>query len=319
MARRCGGVSLRVLMDPKKREGLVGLAFAVAAFAAWGLAPIYFKALKSVDPVQVVAHRVIWSVLLLVVLVHFTGKWGAIRAAWANPKNRRILALTAALISGNWCLFIWATNNGQLLQSSLGYFINPLLNVLLGVVFLGEILNRLQKLAVAIAAVGVLNLLVAHGTFPWVALGLALSFGLYGLFRKKVPVDSTVGLFLETALMAPFALTYLAWVGWTGGLAFGQGDTRIDLLLVSSGVITAVPLLWFVAGARRLKLATVGLVQYLSPTGQFLLAVLLYGETFTRAHAVTFGLIWMSLAVYSLSSFWPKRSVALTPTATERA
>lgn len=318
MAPRFGDVTLRGLMDPKKREGLAGLAFAVAAFASWGLAPIYFKALKSVHPVQLVAHRVIWSVLLLVVLIQFTRKWDAVWAAWADRKNRRVLALTAALISGNWLLFIWAANSGQLLQSSLGYFINPLLNVLLGVVFLGEILNRLQKLAVAIASIGVLNLLAAHGTFPWIALSLALSFGLYGLFRKKVPVDSTVGLFLETALMTPFALIYLAYLGWTGDLAFGQGDTRVDLLLASSGVITAIPLLWFVAGARRLKLATIGLVQYISPTGQFLLAVLLYGETFTRAHAVTFGLIWVSLAVYSLSAFWTKRSAPLSHTAPER-
>ncbi len=303
-------------MDSRKREGLVGLAFAIAAFASWGLAPIYFKALKAVHPTQIVAHRVIWSVLLLVVLVQLTGKWGAVRTAWANPKNRKVLALTTALISGNWLLFIWATNNGQLLQGSLGYFINPLINVTLGVVFLGEILSRVQKFAVGLAAVGVLNLVASHGTFPWIALGLAMSFAAYGLLRKKAPVDTTVGLFLETALMTPVALTFLGYLAWKGELAFGQGDLRMDLLLAASGVITALPLLWFVAGARRLRLATVGLVQYLSPTGQFLLAVLLYDEPFTRAHAVTFGLIWTSLAIYSLGALWPKRSLPVAPTVT---
>jgi chloramphenicol-sensitive protein RarD len=284
------------------RDGAVGLAYAVAAFVFWGLAPIYFKALQAVPPTEIVAHRAVWSLLLVGVLVLLGRRWDELRAALAPASSRAVFACTSALISCNWLTFIWATNSGRLLEASLGYFINPLVNVLLGVVFLQETLTRPQKIAVALAAVGVLNLAVNVGTFPWVSLTVAVSFGLYGLLRKRVPADSTVGLFVETALLTPVALAYLLYLEATGELAFGHGAISRDLLLGSAGVMTALPLLWFVAGARRLKLATVGLLQYLAPTIQFLLAVAFYGEPFTVDHGVTFGMIWTSLVLYSASA-----------------
>lgn len=283
------------------RESIVGLAYALGAFGAWGINPIYFKALRSVTATEIIAHRVIWSLLVVGALVHAGRRWGELRAAIAPAANRSVFALTTVLITINWLLFIWATHHGRLLEASLGYFINPLVNVLLGVLFLHESLTRLQKIAVALASLGVLNLVVSVGTFPWISVALALSFGTYGLLRKRVPADSTVGLFVETALLTPLALAYLVYLGVTGTLAFAHGPVGRDVLLASAGFVTAFPLLWFVAGARRLKLATLGLVQYVAPTAQFLLAVAFYGEPFTAAHAVTFALIWISLGLYSAS------------------
>jgi chloramphenicol-sensitive protein RarD len=289
----------------------VGLACALAAFGAWGVNPIYFKALRTVQPLEIVAHRVVWSVLVVAVLVHAGRRWGELRAALAPGSGRAVFALTTVLISINWLIFIWATNNGRLLEASLGYFINPLVNVLLGVLFLRETLTRVQKIAVALAALGVVNQVATVGIFPWISLALALDFGAYGLLRKRVGADSTVGLFIETALLAPVALAYLVYLGATGALAFAHGTPGRDALLAASGVVTAFPLLWFVAGARRLKLATLGLVQYVAPTLQFVLAVGLYGEPFTSAHAITFGLIWISLALYSASALTARRARAL--------
>jgi chloramphenicol-sensitive protein RarD len=282
----------------RDRSALAGLAYALAAYLAWGVSPIYFKALAGVPAQEILAHRVVWSVVLLGALLAATSGLGALGRAFADRRRAALLAGTAALISVNWFLYIWSVNAGRLLEASLGYFVNPLVNVLLGVVFLRETLSRPQRWAVALAAAGVVVLLVRLGTFPWISLTLALTFGVYGLLRKRAAVDALAGLFLETAFLAPAALAFLLFLGVRGRGAFG-GSAATTALLVAAGAVTAIPLLWFGHGVHRLRLSTLGLVQYVAPTAQFLLAVLAYHERFTPAHAVAFAFIWASLAVYT--------------------
>jgi len=276
-----------------------GILYGIAAFVTWGLGPIYFKAVASVPALEVLAHRIIWSVALLVLLVLFTRQWHEVRRAFQTPRTRNILLVTTILISGNWFMFIWAIANNHVLQSSLGYYINPLVSVLLGVVFLRERLSRRGLVSVLLAAVGVAFQIILGNEIPTIALVLAFSFGLYGLLRKVVAVDAMVGLTVETALLAPATLLYLFWLGQTDSGHFGTVSWQLTLLLSSAGVVTTLPLLWFTASARRLPLATVGFLQYLTPSLQFLLAVLVYGEVFCTYHSVTFGCIWIALGVYS--------------------
>lgn len=285
-------------MDPNAPdERARGLAYALAAYLAWGLLPVYFKALRAVPAVEVLAHRVVWSLLLLAGLLAARGGVAAFRAPFRRDRLP-LLALTTALISTNWLTYIWAVQAGRVLEASLGYFMNPLVNVLLGVAFLGERLSPRQRLAVLLAGAGVAVLVLRAGTFPWISLVLALSFALYGLLRKRAGVDAVGGLLGETALLAPLALGYLAWRAGAGTAAFGAG-ARLSSLLAAAGVITALPLVWFTLGLHRLRLSTIGLVQYVAPSCQFLLAVLLYREPFGGAQAVAFGCIWGSLALYS--------------------
>lgn len=274
-----------------------GFVFALGAFLTWGFFPVYFKSIRSVPPLEILAHRVIWSVVLLVALVHSGARWAGFRDA-LRPGKRGPLALTAVLIAANWLIYIWAVNSGRVLEASLGYFVNPLVNVLLGMAFLRETLTGRQKLAVGLAAVGVLSLVVRLGVVPWLPLSLALTFGSYGLLRKKAGIDAIGGLLGETLLLAPPALAFLLWREVQGVGAFGHAPVT-SLLLAAAGPVTAVPLIWFAVGVRHLRLATVGLIQYLTPTCQFLLAVALYRERFTPAHAVAFVCIWVSLAIYS--------------------
>lgn len=277
---------------------LVGLVAAIGAFLLWGLvAPVYFKLLTGAGAMEIVAHRVVWTVLLVGALVLVTKGPAAVVRAVGSWRRLGILAVTTALISANWLIFIYATISGQMLQSSLGYYINPLVNVLLGVLFLHERLSRQQVAAVFVAAAGVLSLMAWYGTMPWIALSLAVTFGIYGLVRKKAAIDPVIGLLVETALLLPLALGYLLWLGADG--SFLNRGVGLDLLLALSGPMTAVPLTLFMVGAARLKLSTIGLLQYIGPTGQLILGVLVYGEAFTPAHAVAFCCIWMALVLYS--------------------
>lgn len=285
-----------------QRETRAGVCFGVAAYLWWGLCAIYFKAVASVPALEVLAHRVVWSVLLLAALVLFQRRWGHVLAAIRTRRVFLRLCITTALIANNWGIFIWAVAHGALLQASLGYFINPLINVLLGVVFLRERLRRAQVISVVLACVGVGWMVARYGQVPWIALVLALSFGFYGLLRKTTPVNAIEGLTIETGLLTPAAIAFLVYQSARGQGAFGAGSPSIDVLLASAGVVTAVPLLWFAAAARRLRYATLGFIQYIAPTGQFLLAVLAFGEPFTREHLITFALIWLALAVYSLDA-----------------
>jgi chloramphenicol-sensitive protein RarD len=287
-----------------------GTLYAFLAFLAWGFNPVYFKVVKDVPVVEVVAHRVVWAILLLTIVVSIGRRWPSILRALFDRRALATLAASTALLSSNWALYVWAVANARILETSIGYFINPLLSVLLGMVFLGERLNRVQMVAVALAALGVANLTWHYGQLPWIALYLAGSFRLYGLVRKTAPVEALGGLFIETLILLPAALAYLFWLAVNGTGTFTRDDLGFDLVLMLAGPVTAFPLLWFAAAARRLKLSTVGFFQYLAPSTQFLLAVFVYGEPFTHAHAVTFPLIWAALALLTVDAVRRQRGRA---------
>jgi chloramphenicol-sensitive protein RarD len=274
-----------------------GLVYALGAFLLWGFFPVYWKLLAGVPALEVVAHRTVWGFAAVALWVTLKRRWPDARVVAARGATLLMLAGSAALIATNWLLYIWAVMSNHIVEASLGYYVNPLVNVVLGVVVLRERLSRPQVIAVALAGLGVVVLTAGYGRFPWIALTLAVSFGLYGLTRKKVAADAIIGLLFETAILTPLAAGYLALLAARGGGALGTGPVGRDALLVLAGPVTAIPLALFALGARRLPLSIVGLIQYLSPTCQFLLAVLLYREPFTAAHAVTFACIWLALAL----------------------
>ena len=288
-----------------------GVVFGLGAYLTWGFLPVFLKALTSVPAPEVLAHRVLWSLLAVAAVVVVARRGQAVRQVLGAPRLVAALTLTALLIGVNWLIYIWAVNSGHVLETSLGYFINPLLNVALGVLVLREKLKRIQLAAVLLAAIGVVILAVAQGALPWISLALATSFGLYGLFRKMAPVDPLTGLLVETALLAPVGLVYLAYLETAGVASFGDAR-HIDILLVLSGVVTAAPLLLFAAAGKRLRFATLGLLQYIAPTIQFLLAVLLYREPLSSAHLVTFACIWSGLALYAADSLRTARQARLS-------
>ena len=280
-----------------RRRARVGLFCGLAAYAAWGVLPVYFKALASVPPMLIVAHRIVWSLVALALLVSFLRGWPAVREAARNAKTRNTLALTATLIAVNWLLYVYAINSGQILAGSLGYYLNPLANILLGRFFLRETLSPRQWAAVAIAAGGVAVLAAGALDTLWLSLTLCFSFATYGLLRKRVAVDSLSGLTVETMILAPLALLYLGYEASRGSAMFGSAGSDAALLL-AAGVISTIPLLLFTEAARRLPYATVGMLQFIAPTVQFLLAVLVYGEAVTTAHAIAFAAIWAAVALY---------------------
>jgi chloramphenicol-sensitive protein RarD len=289
-----------------------GLLLGIGAYLIWGLLPLYFKLLVGVPSAQVLAHRVVWSLLLLGVVVVVLGRVGAIAAA-ARGRTLALLSLSAALIGANWVVYIWAILNGHVLETSLGYFINPLINVALGVAVLGERIRPLQLAAVAIAFAGVAILsgasVLGGGTGAWwVPISLALAFGLYGLVRKVVAIDALGGLTVETLLLAPPAVAWLLYVGVNGSGVFGR-EMRLDLLLMVAGAATALPLLLFSAAARRLRYATLGLLQYFAPTLVFFEAVLLFDEPLRMVQVVTFVLIWTGCALYAFDSYRAARNL----------
>jgi chloramphenicol-sensitive protein RarD len=280
-----------------------GLLYAGSAFFIWGMVPIYFNALKRVPALEIIAHRVLWSVLFLVCVLLLTRGFGELGSAFRQPRLLARLAVTSALIAINWLTFVWAVTASRLLDASLGYFVTPQVNVLLGFLFLHERLRRAQVLALLLAVGGVVNQIWMLGQFPWIALCLALSFGSYGLFRKQIPIDPVTGLLVETLLVAPVALGYLIYLQQVGGLRFGHTGRTVDVLLVLLGVVTAVPLMMFAAGAQRLQLMTIGFLQYVAPSMAFLLARFLYGEPLGFAKALTFLLIWAGIALYAVDSW----------------
>jgi chloramphenicol-sensitive protein RarD len=284
-----------------------GLAAAIGAFTIWGALPLYMKPLHALPALEIMAHRIVWSCLLVFAWLAWRGDVGAVRTALANPGTRYRLMATAVLISVNWLLYVWSIAHGHVIDASLGYFINPLLNVLLGVVVLGERLNAAQKIAVGMAAAGVLYLAIIAGRPPWIALALAASFGGYGLIRKVVRVEAVPGLATETLLLAPFALSLLLWMEMRGTGAFGHAAPHVNVLLLGSGLVTALPLALFAYGARLIPLSTVGLVQYIGPTLQFLTGVWVFHEAFTLQRAIGFAFIWSALAIYAGDGLWRGR------------
>ena len=296
-----------------------GLLYGLAAYLAWGLLPLYFRALHGVPPLEILSHRITWSVLLLAGLVTWLRRWPEVARPLSTWRGRLTLLATTSLISVNWGVYIWAVHAGRVLEASLGYFINPLVNVLLGVLFLGEALTRRQRVAVGLAGAGVAVLVASSaGPFPWVALVLACSFGLYGLLRKRERIDAVGGLFSETALLAPLAVAFLVWVQLDGTGHLGTVP-RTTALLVLAGLVTALPLIWFAIGVQRLRLSTVGLLQYIAPTMQFSIAVFVFGEPFTASHGVAFACIWSSLALYTWDALARLRAVEGPPRATAAA
>ena len=285
-----------------------GLAAATAAFVIWGLFPVYLHPLSVVPATQVIAHRIVWSCLFILLWMMLRGELGQLGATLRRPVLLSRLVLTASLISCNWLVYVWSVTHGHIVDTSLGYYINPLMNVVLGVLLLHERLNRTQWLAVSLAAVAVLYLALLAGRPPWIALTLATSFSLYGLLRKVISVEALPGLATETLLLLPLALGFLVWCQAAGSGGFLAHGPRIALLLIGSGPITAVPLFLFAYGARALPYSTVGVLQYIAPSLQLVCGVALYHESFPAARAAGFGVIWVALLIYAADAWRSTRA-----------
>jgi chloramphenicol-sensitive protein RarD len=281
---------------------LFGAVYATSAFLIWGISPIYWKALRAVPALEIIMHRIVWSFFFLVPLIIIMRRWQEFVDVFKNHRTLLILLVTALIVGSNWLLYIWAINNNHLLQASLGYYINPLVNVVLGMVFLKERLRPPQILSVLLAFIGVLYLTISYGEFPWIALLLALSFGLYGLIRKVAPVGALVGLTVETLLLSVPAAIYLVYLDSRGIGSIFRVSLKLSLLLMGCAPLTAIPLLFFTLGARRLYLSTLGLLQYVAPSCMFVLAVFLFHEPFSSGQVVTFIFIWTALVIYSNDS-----------------
>jgi chloramphenicol-sensitive protein RarD len=291
------------------RTARVGLALGLFAYAFWGVLPIYFKALKGVPAIDIVAHRIVWSLLVLAALLGLTRGWNQVTAALRHRRTLGLLTVTALLIGVNWLLYVYAINSGHILAGSLGYYLNPLANILLGRFVLKEHLSRLQWLAVAIAGAGISVLAAGALGELWISLTLCVSFATYGLLRKIAAVDSIAGLSIETAILFPLALGWLVAGHAAGQPTFGSGPNQAALLVLA-GIVSTTPLLLFTAAARRLRYSTLGILQFIAPTLQFICAVWLYDEPFTPAHAIAFGAIWTALALYVASLIHTMRAAA---------
>ena len=283
-----------------------GSIYALLAYGAWGLLPIYWKFLGQISAIEVLCHRIIWSLVFLSVMLILRQRQFEVRALLKSRHSLGVLLITAVLLTCNWGLYIYGVNTDRVVETSLGYFINPLVSVFLGFVFLKEQLLRGQQIAVGLAAIGVGYFVWQFGAVPWIALGLALTFAFYGLLRKVVRVPPMVGLAVETLLITPAALILVAYWGVSDAGNFGSSLT-LTLLFVGAGIVTSMPLLWFNNAAKRLRLSTLGLFQYLAPSTQLTLGVLLYREPFTATHAITFGFIWTALLLYSTTSLLSNR------------
>lgn len=280
-------------------ETQLGIFYALGAYLMWGFAPIYFKYLEVIPVGEILAHRVIWSVFVTSFIITVTGKWKNVREVCTSPKKLILLVVTSLLISSNWMVFIWAITHERMLEASLGYFINPIINVVLGLIFLNESLSRIKWVAVGLALVGVLIEVIALGSLPWVSLVLPLSFAFYGLIRKKVKVESLTGLFIETLLVAPVALYYLLKIANSEYSNMFDNHISLNVLLMLAGVVTALPLIFFGQAALRLKLSTLGFFQYLAPSLLFIFAVLFYGEVLDLVKMVTFMFIWSGIVLFA--------------------
>lgn len=285
--------------DYYNQDNFKGFSATLAAFLLWGLLPIYWQMLKTVPALEILCHRIVWSTVFAAAILTYKKGWAESFRAVANLKCAAFLTLSSLLVGSNWFVYIWSVNHGHMVDASLGYYINPLVNVILGVIFFRDRLNRLQLIAIGLACLGVANQIAAFGQVPWIALSLALSFGFYGLVRKVVDIGALSGLFFEALVLTPVAGGYLIHLALNGQGAFNFTDLGQAAILVGAGPMTATPLILFAFGARRLSLITVGVVQYLSPTCMFLLGVLVYGEPFGNREFITFALIWAGIAFYT--------------------
>lgn len=287
---------------PKNEDSLSGFFFALGAYVMWGFLPLYMKALAHVPAVEVIAHRVLWSLPIALAVLLWLGRTGDLRVALRTPRMLMMGAVTAALISVNWGIYVWAIGAGFALEAALGYYINPLFSVLLGRVLLNERLHPAQWAAIALAAVAVIMLAVEAGRLPYVALSLTVTWGAYAYLKKSLPIGPNQGFTLEVLLLAPFALGYLIWAQGAGVAHFLQGVAWDDLLLVGTGVVTAVPLMIYANGAKRLRLSTIAMMQYIAPSMIFLIAVFVFDEPFGGVRLIAFPMIWTALVIYTVSS-----------------
>lgn len=288
-----------------------GLWFAFGAYFIWGLFPIYWKLLKDVTALELIGHRIIWSFVMLGAVITFTAHWRRLREAGLNWRVIRIYSLAAVLIGANWLIYVWAVNAGFIVETSLGYFINPLLSVLLGVIIFREKLRPMQWIPVGLAALGVGYLTLVYGRPPWIALSLAFSFGFYGLVKKLAPLGSLYGLTLETGILFLPALGYLFFLEAQGSAAFLRTGLTADLLMIGSGLVTTVPLLLFASAAQRIPLSMIGIMQYIAPTLQFLIGVLVYKEPFSQAQFIGFAIVWVALVIFGLDGYAASRRARL--------
>jgi chloramphenicol-sensitive protein RarD len=299
--------------DPHETSALIA---GIAAFVTWGIVPIYWKLLKFFPASEILAHRFIWTCVFMILLLSWQGRWAEVLTNLRSRRTALFCAGSGLAIAVNWFVFIWAVNAGHVLETSLGYFMTPLVNVLFGALFLRERLSRAQLVSVLLATSAVCFLTFGFGRLPWVALTLCFSFGLYGLLRKISGAAPIPGLFLETTVIAPFAVMFLFYFARRNDLHFGLATPRISLLLVSTGIVTGVPLLWFAHAARHLRLTTLGFLQYLAPSCTFFLGIFVYHEPFRPAQMLTFALIWIALAIFTMDAFqrWrSSREAALQP------
>jgi len=290
-----------------------GMLYAIGAYLMWGLFPLYWKQLEAMDALQIIGHRIGWSFILLILFVLGTSQWKNFRSLAFNSKTIRIYLIAAVLISINWFTYVWAVNHNYVVESSLGYYINPLFSVLLGVIIFRERLRFVQWIPIALAAIGVIYLTVVYGSLPWIALTLAFSFGLYGMVKKMAPLNSLYGLTLETGILFLPALAYLIFCETAGQGAFLHSGPLKDWMMVGAGLVTTVPLLLFSAAAPRVPLTTIGILQYINPTMQFLLGVLIYKEPFTHNDLVGFGLVWVGLILFWVEGLYARRNIAPEP------
>jgi chloramphenicol-sensitive protein RarD len=284
-----------------------GIVFALTAYVAWGLFPIYWRWLMQVPAIQLLGHRILWSFILLLLLLSFTRRWVDFRSR-LSIKVVRIYLAASLLIGANWLTYVWAVNAGFIIETTLGYFINPLLSVLLGVIFFRERLRPAQWLPIMLAAAGVVYLTVSYGSLPWIALTLAFTWGFYGLVKKAAPLSSLYGVTLETGILFLPALGFLVFSDISGTGVFLHGQTLTDLLLVAAGAVTTIPLLMFAMAAPRIPLSTIGIMQYISPTIQFFIGVFIYKEPFQHTQFVGFGLVWLALIIFWLENYMTHRS-----------
>jgi len=280
-----------------------GILNGIAAYALWGFFPIYWKLLHQVSALQVIGHRISWSFILLIGILLLTRQWKDFRSVALTPKIVGIYSIASVLLTINWLIYVWGVNSGFIVETSLGYFINPLLSVLLGVILLRERLRAAQWIPVAIAGIGVLYLTVIYGRLPWIALSLAFSFGFYGFVKKLAPLGSLYGLTLETGIVFPIALIYLLIVEFSGTAAFLHESTATTMLLIGAGAVTTIPLLMFASAAKQIPLTVVGLLQYIAPTIQFLIGIFLYKEPFDQSHLIGFGIVWIALIIFWVENF----------------
>lgn len=288
-----------------------GMFYAFFAYFLWGLFPIYWKMVEQVPALEILAHRIFWSFIFMILLLAFLRKMGdlktSIKEGVHHPRTPLLLLLASVLVSGNWFIYIWAVNNGHVIETSMGYYINPLVSILLGMIFLKEKLNRWQLIAFLLAACGVAIQTFSFGHVPWIAIGLALTFGFYGLVKKKVDIDAFIGLTFETFFMMPVAFIYLTVIQVKGTASFATVSPAVTVLLIGTGVVTAIPLICFAQGARRISLTMIGFFQYLTPTMTLIMGIAFFKEPFTHVQLLSFAFIWLALVVFSVSGFLPKK------------